>query len=405
MTERTTCVIIGGGPAGMVAGLVLARGGVEVTVLEKHGDFLRDFRGDTVHPTTLGLLDELGLFEAFDAIPHARIRRLVVPARGGEPVTVAEFERLDLPHPYVALAPQWDFLDLLARAGADEPSFRLLMNAEFTELVVDGDRVAGVRYRTVAGERELRADLVIAADGRWSRAREQSGLRLAEYRVPIDIWWFRLDTQQSVEESLLPRSAHGRLFIAIPRTGYVQMGCIIPKGADARLRAEGIDGLRAAVAAAFPAGAEAATRLEWDDVKLLDIKLNRLREWHREGLLCLGDAAHAMSPVGGVGVNLAVQDGVAAASLLAGPLRAGTLTRSDLAAVQRRRAPAAAATQRIQRLLHRVVGPVAARGATLELPPPVAHLLRAFPALRAIPARRLAVGSRPEHAPEFARRP
>ncbi len=404
MTERTTCVVVGGGPAGMMAALILARAGVEVTVLEKHGDFLRDFRGDTVHPTTLELLDELGLLDEFTAIPHAKIRRLVARTEGGQSITVADLTRLKVKYPYITLAPQWDFLNILASAGEREPSFRLLRNAEFTELVREGARVAGVRFRTPEGERELRADLTIAADGRWSRVREQAGLAVTAFRVPFDLWWFRLDTAAPVDESVLPTSADGRLFIVIPRAGYVQMGCLIPKGADAGLRAEGIDGLRRAAAKAIPAAGDAASRLEWGDVKLLDVTLNRLRRWHLDGLLCIGDAAHAMSPVGGVGVNLAVQDGVAAATMLARPLLEGTLVERDLAAVQRRRASAAVFTQRLQRVLHLGLGRVVAAGAGLEPPRALVGLLDRLPALRGIPARLLAVGRRPEHAPDFARR-
>lgn len=404
MVEQTGCVVVGGGPAGMMAGLILARAGVEVTVLEKHGDFLRDFRGDTVHPTTLELLDELGLIDAFNEIPHARIRSLVARTEGGRSVTVADLTRLKVKYPYITLAPQWDFLNILAAAGEREPSFRLLRNAEFTDLVRDGSRIAGVRFRGPDGEHELHADLTIAADGRWSRVRERAGLAVTDFRVPFDLWWFRLDTDGPVEESVLPTSSDGRLFVIIPRAGYVQMGCLIPKGTDAALRSGGIEPLRRAAAKAIPVASEAASRLDWGDVKLLDVKLNRLRRWHRDGLLCIGDAAHAMSPVGGVGVNLAVQDGVAAAAMLARPLLDGALSERDLAAVQRRRASAAVFTQRLQRGMHRVLGRTVTKGEGLEFPGPVVWLLDHVPPLRGVPARLLAVGRRPEHAPDFARR-
>jgi len=403
--EHSTCVVVGGGPAGMVAALILARSGVEVTVLEKHGDFLRDFRGDTVHPTTLDLLDELGLYERFDALPHSVVRELVIRTATGEDVRFADIGALKLPHPFVAIAPQWDFLDLLADAGSREPGFRLLMNAEFIDLLREGDRVVGVTYATAAGEQELRADLVIGADGRWSRVREKMGRAVREFPVGIDLWWFRVPADGPVGESILPRSADGRLFVVVPRTGYAQMAMIIPKGADAVLRAEGIEGLRTAVGHAVPALAATASQLEWDDVKLLDVRVNRLDRWYVEGLLCIGDAAHAMSPVGGVGVNLAVQDGVAAAARLAGPLSAGTLTTRDLAAVQRRRDRPARFTQSIQRAMHRVLLPIVRSGEGITLPRPMIRLFRTFPALARIPARAIVVGLRPEHAPPAARRP
>lgn len=405
MSATTECIVVGGGPAGMVTALILARGGVRVSVLEKHGDFLRDFRGDTVHPSTLELLDELGLFEKFDALPHSTVHELVLTRRSGKPVTLGDISRLKLPFPYIAIAPQWDFLNLLADAGREEPGFQLLMKAEFVELIRTGNRVAGVRYRREDGsEEELYADLTIAADGRWSRVREQAGLPLREFPVTVDLWWFRLDVDGPVGESVLPRSGNGRMFVIIPRKGYVQIGMIIPKGADPRLRAEGIAGLRAAVVAAVPELAGSADRLTFDDVKLLDVRLNRLRRWYLDGLLCLGDAAHAMSPVGGVGVNLAVQDGVAAATLLAQPLKDHSLTTRDLAAVQRRRDRPTRFTQNLQRLMHRAIGPAATNGTGLVAPGWLAGPLTIFPSLTKIPARAVAVGLRPEHAPDFARR-
>lgn len=404
MSDSITCVIGGGGPAGMIAGLLLARAGVEVTVFEKHGDFLRDFRGDTVHPTTLELLDELGLIEQFNAMPHTKIRGLTVHSEHKQPVRFVDIAGLSGKYPYVAIAPQWDFLKLLADAGAKEPTFRLVMQAEVTDLIYQHQKVVGVQYIEADVRHELRADLTIAADGRWSMLRTQAHLPMISYNVPIDLWWFRLETSEPVGEAILPISSNQKLFIVIPRTGYAQIANIIPKGSDGRLRAEGLQQLRAAVSQAVPATIRSAKELTWDEVKLLDIRLNRLTRWYRDGLLCIGDAAHAMSPVGGVGVNLAVQDGVAAARILAKPLLAGGLSTEDLAAVQLRREPAAIFIQRLQRLLHRIIGPRVTRRKELEVPGPMRFALEKFPILGKIPAKLLFSGRRPEHAPVSARR-
>ncbi|GAA2208218.1 FAD-dependent oxidoreductase [Nonomuraea monospora] len=434
--DTTTCAIIGGGPAGMVLGLLLARQGVQVTVLEKHADFLRDFRGDTVHPTTLDLLDELGLGKRFAALPHTRLDRMAFPLPGGGEVTVADFRRLRLRHPYIAMVPQWDLLNLLAEAGRDEPAFTLRMSTEVTGLLRDGDRVTGVRYRDRGGSGELRADLTVACDGRRSLARQAAGLRVREWPVGFDVWWFRLPGVSGVSgagEALLPRIANGKTFGVIPREGYVQVAHLIPKGADASLRARGLDAFRRDLLAAIPEAATAleATTLEattpdaaasdatarnttasdatgvlasWDDVRMLDVRLNRLRRWHRPGLLCIGDAAHAMSPAGGVGINLAVQDAVATATLLAEPLRRHRLTSKDLAAVRRRRLLPTAVTQTMQRILHRALtGPIIT-GKAPTPPRLLVTLLKLFPPLSAVPARLIGVGVRPEHAPPAARR-
>lgn len=405
MSDSTTCVISGGGPAGMIAGLLLARAGVDVTVFEKHADFLRDFRGDTVHPTTLELLDELGLIDQFNAIPHSRLYGLVAHSERSGPLRVIDFNKLNVPYPYVAIAPQWDFLNLLANAGAKEPTFRLVMQSEVTDLLYEGDHVVGVRYAQDSGEYDLRADLTIAADGRWSRLRAKAHLPVTSYNVPLDLWWFRLNASETVGEAILPLSANGRFFIAIPRQGYVQMANIIPKGDDQRLRAQGLQPLRLAAASAIPQAAHSAHDLTWDQVKLLDIQVNRMTTWYREGLLCIGDAAHAMSPVGGVGVNLAVQDGVAAARLLATPLLEGTLSATHLAAVQERREASAIFTQRLQRVMHRLISSLIARQRGLEMPKPVRWVIETFPGLTKVPAKLLLYGRAPEHAPRFARRP
>ena len=403
MSEKTTCLIVGGGPAGMVAGLLLARGGVEVTVLEKHADFLRDFRGDTVHPSTLRLLDELGLYEQFNALPHTRLEGWGhLP--DGRKAPIIDFTRLRMPHPYIAMVPQWDLLDLLADAGRKESTFTLRMSHDVTGLLYEADRVVGVRYESPDGPGELRADLTIACDGRWSLCRRESGLIPKEYRVNGDVWWFRLPKAAGVGDTLLPRFKDGLFLGVIPRKDYLQTGYFLRKGADAQLRARGIEALRRDIVTAIPELSDAVNGLEsMDDVKLLEIRLNRLRRWYREGLLCIGDAAHAMSPAGGVGINVAVQDAVAAARLLAQPLRDHRVTEKDLAAVQRRRDLPTMAIQTLQRFLHAGMNRAMTTGRT-PAPNKLLRVLARFPQLSVIPAYVMGVGIRPEHAPQFARR-
>lgn len=407
MTERTT-VIAGGGPAGMVLGLLLARAGVDVTVLEKHADFLRDFRGDTVHPSTLTLLDELGLGERFEKLPQSRISEIAFPTADGGRMVIADMKRLNVPHPYIAMVPQWDLLDLLADAGQEEPAFTLRMNAEVTELIREDGAVRGVRYidRVTGKESELRAALTVAADGRTSIAREQAGLPVTEYPVPFDAWWFRLPRYATdPAPALTPGMRSGEFAIAIPREDYFQMAFIAAKGLDAELRERGIEQFRERIVKVFPwAGDRVHELASMDDVKHLDVRLNRLSRWHADGLLCIGDAAHAMSPIGGVGINLAVQDAVAAATLLAEPLRAGRVTPKQLARIRRRRWLPTAAVQVLQRVQQRqIVAPVI-RGELDGPPQSIIGLMRRAPWLSYLPARLIGIGVRPEHAPEFARR-
>ncbi len=405
MAERTTCAIVGGGPAGMILGLLLARAGVEVTVLEKHADFLRDFRGDTVHPSTMRLLDELGLWERFAALPYSEIRKGALES-GGRSVTFVDFgrlARLGQPYPFVAMVPQWDLLNLLAEAAQAEPSFTLRMRTEVTGLLTAGDRVAGVRYQSPTGPGELRADLTVACDGRWSVVRREAGLATREYPVGFDVWWFRLARDGAAQFSLVPRLAPGKAAVLIPRPGYFQIAYLGPKGADAQLRARGLEAFRRDVAELVPESAEAVAELRsLDDVKHLDVRVNRLRRWHTDGLLCIGDAAHAMSPVGGVGINLAVQDAVATARLLADPLRRGQVTGRQLAAVRRRRAFPTAVTQTVQLVLHRLLTPVL-RGENVSPPAVLLSVMQRLPWLSALPAYFVGVGVRPERAPAFAR--
>ncbi|MFE2508251.1 FAD-dependent oxidoreductase [Streptomyces naganishii] len=364
MTERTTCCVIGAGPAGVVLGLLLARSGVRVTVLEKHSDFLRDFRGDTVHPSTLALLDELGLGERFARLPQRRVDAIRLPVGpGGTPVVVGDLAALRPPYNYVAMVPQWDLLELLADEAGKEPLFTLRMDTEATGFLRSGGRITGVRYRGSDGTTgELHATLTVACDGRGSLARALPELRLERFACPMDAWWFRLPRHENDPSGLLGNLGHRFMTVLIDRGTYWQCAALIPKGTDAERRAAGLDHFMSQVAAATPWLADrTGTLTSWDEVKLLDVRLDRLRRWHRPGLLCIGDAAHAMSPVFGIGINLAVQDAVAAARILNGPLLSGRVGLPHVRAVQRRRRPTTVATQTLQRLVHaRVLAPVLA---------------------------------------------
>jgi 2-polyprenyl-6-methoxyphenol hydroxylase-like FAD-dependent oxidoreductase len=405
--EHTGAVIVGGGPAGMIAGLLLSRAGVEVTVLEKHADFLRDFRGDTVHPSTMQLLDELGLAEKFAKLPQSRVDQVVLPGDEKGPLVLADLSLLrKSAYPYIAMVPQWDLLDMLAEVGAGEPTFTLRMSTEFTGLRRTGGKVTGITYRTSDGATgELSADLVIGADGRWSPTREQAGLKAHEFPVPFDAWWLRINTPEGAPPALTPMMRDGQFAVNIPRKDYIQLAYLAAKGIDDRLRAEGIEAFRARLRKLMPGfEAEIDELRSMDEIKHLDVRLSRLHTWHIDGLLCIGDAAHAMSPMGGVGINLAVQDAVAAATLLAAPLRRGRVTVDELAKVRTRRWLPTAAVQLLQRVLHRqIIAPV--MDGRRETPPPgMLAAIRRFPKLAYLPARLIGVGLRPEHAPAFARR-
>jgi 2-polyprenyl-6-methoxyphenol hydroxylase-like FAD-dependent oxidoreductase len=385
------CCIVGGGPAGMMLGLILARAGVTVTVLEKHEDFLRDFRGDTVHASTLALLDELGLGGRFSDLPQRRVSNLELPFRPSGPVAL-DLGLLRGPHKHIAVVPQWDLLALLAQAAGEEPGFTLRMATEATGLLREGGRVAGVRLRDGG---ELRAALTIAADGRGSVLRAESGLSVREFGVPLDVWWLRLPRREGDPAGLIGRTGDATVLILIDRGDYFQMGIQIRKGSDARQRENGVEALRARIARLAP---ELADRVDLvrslDEVQLLSVRLNRMPRWFQPGLLFIGDAAHAMSPVGGVGINLAIQDAVAAGRTLAGPLRRGHVSQLALARVQARRWAPTVVTQTLQRALHRRVTRPGLAG---EPARPLAVSQRTA-------ARLFAIGVLPEHAPRFARR-
>ncbi|AGF73295.1 FAD-dependent oxidoreductase [Corynebacterium halotolerans] len=406
-TSRTTCAIVGGGPAGLVLGLLLARAGVRVTVLEKHADFLRDFRGDTVHPTTLAMLDDLGLSERFDALPQTHLTQGAFAGEGRRTVLV-DFSRLPLRYPYIAMVPQWDLLNLLAEAARAEPTFTLLTEHEVTGVVREGDRVTGVDYDSPTGPGRLLADLTVACDGRRSTVQQAVGLAAREFPVTFDVWWFRVPTSRPVGQSLAPRLGKGRVVVGIPREGYLQVAYLGRKGTDAKLRDRGIAALRSDVAALLPELADDVAGIaSMEDVRHLDVRVDRLKRWHAPGVLCIGDAAHAMSPVGGIGINLAVQDALAAARLLARPLSGGGPRHGverRLARVQRRRTFPTVATQALQRLLHARVFDPALSGREVAPPRALLALVHRVPALTALPAAVLGVGFRPERVPRWARR-
>jgi 2-polyprenyl-6-methoxyphenol hydroxylase-like FAD-dependent oxidoreductase len=395
--RHTTCVIAGGGPAGAMLGLLLARRGVDVLVLEKHADFLRDFRGDTIHPSTMEIMDELGLADPLLNLPHTKTSRLRFRTPRGS-ATLADFGHLKTRFPYLAFMPQWDFLDFVTDEARRYPNFELEMNAEVRELVEEGGVVRGVRYETPDGTREARALLTVAADGRDSRLREQAGLRVVGTAPPIDVLWFRISRRKGDPEEPTGYIGGGRFVVLINRGDYWQVGYVLPKGADRRIRAAGLESFRRSVGEAVPEVADRTDEIQdWDQVKLLSVQVNRLRRWFRPGLLCIGDAAHAMSPVGGVGINLAIQDAVAAANVLAEPLRAGRVELRHLRAVQRRRELPIRILQGLQSLAHRRIVAPAVGGGGLPSPPPPVRALLGLRIVRNLPARIIGFGIWPVH--------
>ncbi len=396
-TMSVRCCIAGGGPAGMMLGLLLARAGVDVVVLEKHADFLRDFRGDTIHPSTLEVLHELGLLERLLTLPHQKVSR-INGQFGDLALTVADFSSLSTQCRFVAFMPQWDFLNLLAEEAARYSTFRLRMQADVTGLVEEAGSVIGLRANTPDGTLEVRAGLVVGADGRHSTVRSHAGLSVEEFGAPMDVLWFRLSRWTSDPGDPIGRFDAGRIFIMLNRGDYWQCGFVIPKGSRDRFQGQGLPEFRNAVAQLAPFMADRVGELhDWEPIKLLTVQVDRLRQWYRPGLLCIGDAAHAMSPVGGVGINLAIQDAVAASNLLAAPLRDGRLTTEDLCRVQQRREWPTRMTQRVQLMIqNRVIRP-ALSGSDRFSPPFAIRLLALVPFLRRIPARMIGLGFRPEH--------
>ncbi len=396
---ETDCVIAGGGPAGMMLGYILARNGVDVVVLEKHGDFFRDFRGDTIHPSTIGLLGELGLRDGFLELPHTRIRTLDAVINGNR-LHPIDFGRLRPPDDFLVLAPQWDFLTFLAKQGEQFGGFHLLMSTEATDVIVEDGAVRGVIASDADDELEIRAKLTVAADGRDSAVRAAAGLRPIEFGVPIDVLWFRLPKPPEVPPPTLAYLDGTGMVLTIDRGDYYQSGMVIPKGGFTGLQAAGIGAFREAVAHPAPFLRPVVGSItSWDQVKLLSVQVNRLETWHRPGLLCIGDAAHAMSPVFGVGVNYAIQDAVAAANLLTAGLRAGSVVDGALAAVQERRLPPVKRMQGIQLRVHRVIAR-SGGGAILPnpMPAPLRWALRAvMPLVQLLTARMIGRGFRPEH--------
>jgi 2-polyprenyl-6-methoxyphenol hydroxylase-like FAD-dependent oxidoreductase len=396
-TVTTRCCIAGGGPAGMMLGFLLARAGIDVIVLEKHKDFFRDFRGDTIHPSTLELMHELGLLDEFLKIPHQEVSRLTFQV-GAERNPMVDFRHLPTRCKFVALMPQWDFLDFIAKQGRRYPHFQLRMETEATGLITEGDRVVGLRAKTPAGDLEIRAALAVGCDGRHSTVRQSAKLEVEDVGAPIDVLWFRLSRKTSDTEASGGHIEAGKMLVTLNRGDYWQCAYVIPKGGIETVKREGLAAFRDRVSEIEPFLKDRVGELHsFDDIKLLTVAIDRLRQWHRPGLLCIGDAAHAMSPVGGVGVNLAVQDAVAAANILAEPLRASGVTSVHLAAVQARRAFPMQVIQRMQVIVQNKLLSPALASRERPKPPLVMRLIQWFPVLRRIPARIVGLGVRPEH--------
>jgi 2-polyprenyl-6-methoxyphenol hydroxylase-like FAD-dependent oxidoreductase len=393
----TKCVIAGGGPAGIMLGFLLARAGVDVVVLEKHADFFRDFRGDTVHPSTLEVMYELGLLDDFLKVPHQNIEKINIQI-GEHRVALADLRHLPTQCKFIAMMPQWDFLSFLAKQGSRYKTFDLRMKAEAKELIEDGGRVVGLCADTADGALTIRADLVVGCDGRHSMVREKAGLKSDDYGAPMDVLWFRISRKNTDDPDVFGHAEAGKMLVMLDRGDYWQCAYVIPKGGIEDVKGRGLEAFRAGVVYMSPFLANRVGELKsWNDVKLLSVAVDRLRKWWRPGLLCIGDAAHAMSPIGGVGINMAVQDAVAAANRLAAPLRSGTVSDADLQAIEDRRTLPVRFTQWVQltvqkRLISRVLA-----SQRRPKPPLFFKLFGLFPFLRRVPARLLAVGIRPEH--------
>jgi 2-polyprenyl-6-methoxyphenol hydroxylase-like FAD-dependent oxidoreductase len=393
----TTCAIAGGGPAGMMLGFLLARAGIDVVVLEKHADFFRDFRGDTIHPSTLELMYELGLLDEFLQLPHQKVERFGLQF-GNQHLQVVDLRYLPTHCKYIALMPQWDFLNFLAKQGKRYRSFDVRMRSEAVDLIEEGGRVAGIRAVTPDGELAIRAELVVGCDGRHSTVRDKAGLKSGDYGAPMDVLWFRLSRRDTDQAETFGHIEAGRMMVMLNRGDYWQCAYVIAKGGIERVHAAGLDAFRRAVVNLSPFLADRVGELKsFDDVKLLTVTVDRLRQWWRPGLICIGDAAHAMSPIGGVGVNLAIQDAVAAANRLAAPLKAGTVSDDDLRAIQARRMLPVRVTQWFQLMMQNQVISRALAGSERPQPPLALRLLDRVPILQRLPGRFLALGVRPEH--------
>ena len=403
-TIATQCCIAGGGPAGMMLGFLLARAGVRVVVLEKHADFFRDFRGDTVHPSTLEFMYELGLLDDFLKLPHQKVETVTAEI-GASRIQMADFRHLPTHCKFMALMPQWDFLNFLASRGKRYETLDLRMQAEATDLIEENGRVVGLIARTPGGTLTIRADLTVGCDGRHSTVREKAGFRSDDYGAPMDVLWFRVSRKASDSADTFGHIEAGRLMVMLDRGDYWQCAYIIPKGGIEKVKADGLEAFRARVVEMSPFLADRVVELKsWDDVKLLTVTVDRLRKWWRPGLLCIGDAAHAMSPIGGVGVNMAVQDAVAAANRLASPLREGKVTDEDLAAVQERRTLPVKFTQWMQLTIQRRIISRVLASHERPKPPAIFKLFNVVPVLQRLPARLLGIGIRREHVrtPEAA---
>ncbi len=395
-SDKTACCIVGGGPAGIMLGYLLARSGVQVTVLEKHADFFRDFRGDTVHPSTLEVMYELGLLDGLLALPHQKVTH-VGGVFGDFAFTAADLRHLPTHCKFVALMPQWDFLSFLSEQAKKFPAFQLRMQHEAVDLIFDGNQVEGVRVRTPDGEGEIRADLIVGCDGRHAITRLAAHFEVIEQGVPIDVLWFRLSRRGDDPEQVLGNINYGKLLILINRGDYFQGGLLVRKGSFDEVKSRGIEAFRTSVLQIAPYLGERVDELkDWDQIKLLSVQINRLRKWYRPGLLCVGDAAHAMSPAGGVGINLAIQDAVATARLLTDPLRDGLVTEANLASVQERREFPTRVTQQVQVFAHKGFEKIFQNPGPAKAPWQL-KLIVQIPGIQRVVGRAVGLGVRPEY--------